>query len=201
VTDLEAAVVAIRSGELAVIPTDTVYGLACDPYRREAVELLSEVKQRSADQPIALVTATTQVLFDALPELDGRMRFVLSELLPGPYTLVVPNPRARFPWLSGSRPDTLGVRVPAVEGVAHTVLETLEAVAATSANVHGERDPARIADVPPKIRTVAALVDGGELPGTASTVLDLTSPEPAVLREGAVAAADALAAVHRLFAK
>ena len=200
-TDIEAAVVAIRSGGLAVIPTDTVYGLACDPYRREAVELLSEVKQRSLDQPIALVAGSVEVLFDALPELDGRVRFVLSELLPGPYTIVVPNPAARFPWLSGSRPNTLGVRVPAVAGVARTVLETLEAVAATSANLHGGRDPARIAEVPPEISTVAALVDGGELAGTPSTVLDLASPEPVVLREGAVAAADALAAVHRLLAK
>ncbi len=200
-TDIEDAVVAIRSGGLAVIPTDTVYGLACDPYRREAVELLSEVKQRSADQPIALVAGSVEALFDALPEIDGRMRFVLGELLPGPYTLVVPNPRARFPWLAGSRPDTLGVRVPAVGGVANTVFEILGVLAATSANLHGERDPARIADVPPEIRAVAAVVDGGELPGTASTVLDLASREPAVLREGAVATADALAAVHRLFAK
>ena len=200
-TEIEAAVVAIRTGGLAVIPTDTVYGLACDPYRREAVELLSGVKQRSADQPIALVAGSVEVLFDVLPELDGRARFVVGELLPGPYTLVMPDPRARFPWLSGSRPNTLGVRVPAVEGVARTVLEILGALAATSANLHGGRDPARIADVPPEIRTVAALVDGGELPGTASTVLDLTSPEPAVLREGVVASADALAAVHRLFAK
>jgi L-threonylcarbamoyladenylate synthase len=201
VTDIEDAAVAIRAGGLAVIPTDTVYGLACDPYRREAVELLSEVKQRSADQPIALVAGSVEALFDALPEIDGRMRFVLGELLPGPYTLVVPNPRARFPWLAGSRPDTLGVRVPAVEGVANTVFEILGVLAATSANLHGERDPARIADVPPEIRAVAAVVDGGELPGTASTVLDLASREPAVLREGAVASADALAAVHRLFAK
>lgn len=198
-TEVEAAVVAVRSGGLAVIPTDTVYGLACDPYRPEAVERLSQVKRRSPDQPIALLAASSEVLFDALPELDGRLRVVVSELLPGPYTLVVPNPAARFPWLASSRPDTLGVRIPDLTGAGRTVLEVLEAVAATSANLHGGPDPRRIADVPAEIRAAAAVVDGGELPGTPSTVLDLTKSEPTVLREGAVSAADALASVHRLF--
>jgi L-threonylcarbamoyladenylate synthase len=201
VTEIEDAVVAIRSGGLAVIPTDTVYGLACDPYRADAVARLAEVKGRSPEQPIALVASSVEVLCDALPELDGRLRRVVSELLPGPYTLVLPNPARRFPWLTGSRPETLGARVPDVRGIARTLLEMLGAVAATSANVHGGGDPRRVTDVPPEIVSVAAAVDGGELAGTPSTVLDLTGPEPTVLREGAVAAADALAAVHRLVGK
>ena len=200
-TEIEDAVVAIRTGGLAVIPTDTVYGLACDPRRAEAVVRLSELKRRSPEQPIALVAATTEVLFDALPELDGHLRRVVGELLPGAYTLVLPNPAQRFPWLTGSRPDTLGARVPRLEGVARTLLEVLGAVAATSANVHGGADPRRVSEVPPEIASAAAVVDGGELPGTSSTVLDLTGPEPVVLREGAVAAADALDAVQRLLGK
>jgi L-threonylcarbamoyladenylate synthase len=201
VTDLEAAVVAIRTGGLAVIPTDTVYGLACDPYRPEAVERLAEVKGRSLEQPIALLTHSTEALFDALPELPGHLRVVTSELVPGPYTLVLPNPAQRFPWLTGSRSDTLGARVPAVEGTARVLLETLGAVAATSANLHGAPDPRRIEDLQPEITSAAAVVDGGDLPGTPSTVLDLTGPEPTVVREGAVPRADALAAVHRLLAQ
>jgi L-threonylcarbamoyladenylate synthase len=201
VTEVEDAVVAVRSGGLAVIPTDTVYGLACDPYRAEAVARLAELKGRSPEQPIALVASSVEVLFGALPELEGRLRRVVSELLPGRYTLVLPNPAQRFPWLTGSRPETLGVRAPDIEGVARTFLEILGAVAATSANVHAGADPRRVTDVPSEIASAAVVVDGGELPGTPSTVLDLTGPEPTVLREGAVAAADALAAVHRLVAK
>ena len=199
--DVDAAVASLRGGGLAVIPTDTVYGLACDPYRADAVARLSEVKGRSPEQPVALVASSVEVLFDVLPELDGRLRRVVSELLPGPYTLVLPNPAQRFPWLTGSRPETLGARVPDVRGLARTLLEMLGAVAATSANVHGGADPRRVTDVPPEIVSVAVAVDGGELAGTPSTVLDLTGPEPTVLREGAVAAADALAAVHRLVGK
>jgi L-threonylcarbamoyladenylate synthase len=200
-TQLEAAVVAVRSGGLAVIPTDTVYGLACDPYRSEAVARLAELKQRRPEQPIALVAASVDVVVDSLPELHGRLRVVLDELLPGPYTLVLPNPGGRFPWLAGSRPETLGVRVPAVTGVARTLLETLGAVAATSANLHRGPDPRRVEEIPEEIRAVAAVVDGGELPGTPSTVLDLSGSEPEVVREGAVSEPEALAAVRRLLAQ
>jgi L-threonylcarbamoyladenylate synthase len=197
-SQIDAAVIAVRTGGLVVIPTDTVYGLACDPNRQDAVERLAEVKRRMPEQPIALVAASVEILFDCVPEIAGRLRVVASELLPGAYTLVFPNPAQRFPWLTGGRPDTIGVRVPAVTGVARTVLEMLGAVAATSANLHGGPDPRRVEDVPPEIRAAAAVVDAGELPGTPSTVIDLTG-EPTVLREGVVPAAEALAHVHRLF--
>jgi L-threonylcarbamoyladenylate synthase len=77
------------------------------------------------------------------------------------------------------------------------VLDAVGAVVATSANLAGGADPRRLEDVPPEIRShVAAEVDAGELPGTPSTVVDLTAPEPSVLREGAVPAAEALARVR-----
>ena len=196
--DVDAAVVALRIGGLVVLPTDTVYGLACDPEQPEAVALLAAVKRRLPDQPIALAVASLEVLFDQLPEVPGRVRVVADELLPGPFTLVLPNPAQRFPSLAGSRADTIGVRVPDVRGIANTILETVGAVAATSSNLHGGPDPRRLEDVPAEIAEAAVLVDGGELPGTPSTVIDLTTPEPAVLREGAVPAAEALARIHRL---
>ena len=112
-------------------------------------------------------------------------------LLPGPYTLVLPNPAGRFPALGGG--DTIGVRVPVLPEAARAVLAAVGAVAATSANRHGGVDPRRLDDVPAEIREACgAAVDAGELPGVPSTVIDLTGPEPRVLREGAVAAAEAL---------
>lgn len=193
---VEGAVGAIRDGKLAVIPTDTVYGLACTPYREDPVRRLSELKQRPPEQPIALVAASVDWLLECVPELRGRAAVIARALLPGAFTLVLPNPAGRFPWLVGSRPDTIGVRVPQVEGAGRELLDLLGAVAATSANLHGQPDPARVADVPESIRSHAIVVDGGQLPGTPSTVLDLTGPEPQVLREGAVPAADALARVR-----
>ena len=134
-----------------------------------------------------------ELLLECVPELRGRSATTARELLPGPYTLIFPNPAQRYRWLTGSRPDTIGVRVPVLEGYARQVLDRVGAVAATSANLHGGPETRRLADVPVEIRAgAAALVDGGDLPGTPSTVLDLTGEEPRVVREGAVPAADAL---------
>jgi L-threonylcarbamoyladenylate synthase len=197
VSSVERAVEAVRAGELIVIPTDTVYGLACTPYREEAVRSLSELKGRSPEQPVALVAASVDWLLECVPELRGRAAAAARALLPGAFTLVLPNPARRFAWLAGARPETLGVRVPAVDGIARDFLEGVGAVAATSANLHGGSDPRSLADVPPEVLArVAATIDGGELPGSPSTVLDLTGSKPIVLREGAVGASDALGRVR-----
>jgi len=201
-SEIDAAVRAIRAGELVVIPTDTVYGLACTPYREEPVRALSELKRRAPEQPIAVVAASLDWLLECVPELPGKAGVLARRLLPGPYTLVLPNPARRFPWLTGSRPDTIGVRVPELAGPGRDVLERVGALAATSANRHGEPDPGRLEDVPGEIlAAVSATVDGGELPGTPSTVLDLTGEEPRVIREGAVPAAVALERVDATLAQ
>ncbi len=200
-SEIDDAVAAIRAGGLAVIPTDTVYGLACTPYREEPVRALGELKGRTPDQPIAVVATSVDWLLECVPELRGRAGVVARALLPGPYTLVLPNPARRFPWLTGARPDTIGVRVPDLGGPGAEVLEHVGAVAATSANLHGGVDPGRVEDVPPEIRAASVVVDGGELPGVPSTVIDLTGSEPHVSRESAVSAADALARVAEVLAQ
>jgi L-threonylcarbamoyladenylate synthase len=198
--ETDAAAAALLSGGLAVIPTDTVYGLACDPESPEAVARLSELKRRSPDQPIALLAATVSVLLERLPELAAQAA-VLDDLLPGPYTLVLANPERRYPWLTGGQAETIGVRVPELTGNARELLERVDVVAATSANLHGGQDPARVADLAPEIVGAATVLDGGELPGVPSTVLDLTGAAPQVLREGAVPAHDALARVSAALAE
>ena len=187
---LDEVVAALEAGQLVVVPTDTVYGLACRPDRELSVRALSGLKRRSPDQPIALVAASVDALAELVPELADR------RVPRGAFTLVVPNPAARLPWLAGARPDTIGVRIPDVAGETAELLARVGVVAATSANLHGGADPRRLGDVPAEIlAAVAAVLDVGELPGTASTVIDLTGPEPRVLREGAVPAAEALAEV------
>ena len=189
-SSVDRTVAAIESGEVVVIPVDTVYGLACRPDREEAVRALSVLKGRSADQPIALVAAGVDALIELIPELPP------SRLRRGPLTLVLANPARRFPWLSGARPDTIGVRIPELSGVAAEFLGRVGVVAATSANLHGDPDPRRLDEVPAEIiGRVAAALDGGELPGTPSTVIDLTGLKPRVLREGAVPAVEALARI------
>ena len=171
-----------------MLPTDTVYGLCGDPHRETAAREIYRLKQRPAEQPLALLAKDVDTLLELVPELP---RAPLA-LLPGPYTLVLPNPEQRFRWLTGSAPETIGVRVPELAGPGAEVLAAVGAVVATSANLHGGSEARTLEDVPAEIRNAAALVDGGELPGTPSTVLDLTGAEPRILREGAVPAAEAL---------
>jgi L-threonylcarbamoyladenylate synthase len=192
VSDVDAAVDAIRAGRLAIVPTDTVYGLAASAYSEAPVRRLYRAKGRQEIQPTALVAASVDMLLECLPELRGRSALIARALLPGPLTLVLPNPARRFRWLCGAAPDTIGVRVPSLAGEAHDLLSRLGALVATSANLPGGPDPATIEEVPDEIRAaVDAIVDAGPLPGTPSTVIDFTGSEPVVLREGAVSADEA----------
>jgi L-threonylcarbamoyladenylate synthase len=189
---IEEVVAAIRAGEPVVLPTDTVYGLAADAANEEAVRRLYRLKGREDAQPSGLLAADEETVYAALPELRG------FPLLRGPYTLVVPNPARRFPWLTGGRAETLGIRIPAVEGEALEVLRQVGLLASTSANLPGGPDPKRLDEVPQELRDgCGAVLDGGELPGKASTIVDVTGDEPVVLREGAVPAAEALAELLR----
>jgi L-threonylcarbamoyladenylate synthase len=196
---IEDVVTAIRDGDPVVLPTDTVYGLCADAFREEPVRRLYRLKGRGELQPTALLASDVDVLLDAVPELRARSGEIARALLPGPYTLIFSNPARRFPWLTGNRPETLGVRVPSLSGDPAAVLERVRAVAATSANRPGEPDPSAVDDIPEELRAAcAAILDVGPLPGTPSTVLDLTGPQPVVLREGAVPAGDALERLREL---
>jgi L-threonylcarbamoyladenylate synthase len=198
----DEAVAALRAGKPVILPTDTVYGLCVDAYREEPVRRLYRLKQRPETMPTALLAAELEAILDAVPELLGRAAVLARALLPGPYTLVVPNPGRRFRWVTGTTPDAIGIRVQELPSAARAVLERVGVVAATSANLHGGRDPARVEEIPDEIRSVVhAVVDVGPLPGTPSTVIDLTGTEPQVLREGAVAADEARARIARVAAE
>jgi L-threonylcarbamoyladenylate synthase len=196
--NVDTLVAAVRAGKPVLLPTDTVYGLCVNPYREEFARRLYRIKGRDDRQPVALLASDLDLLFECLPELRGRAGTIARGLLPGPYTLVFPNPARRYRWLTGSRPDTIGVRVPELEGAARQVLERVGAVASTSANDPGEAAPARLDEIPERIRAACgAELDGGALPGVASTVVDLTGSEPVVLREGAGSAERVLRTVQR----
>jgi L-threonylcarbamoyladenylate synthase len=187
-------VAALRNEEPVLLPVDTVYGLCALAASERAAANLYRLKGRSAEQPTAILAASVEDLLDAIPELPEAM---LRRLLPGPYTLVVPNPARRFSWLAGTTPGAIGVRVPELPEPTRAAVSAVGAVLATSANDPGGPSPAMLAAVPDRIRKgCGAELDLGPLPGTPSTVLDLTGPEPKVLREGAIPAAEALRAAR-----
>ncbi len=157
-------------GGVAVFPSDTVYGLACDAQDRLAVERLYRLKRRRLDKPSAVMFFSRALAIAALPELGPRTSEALQRLLPGPVTLLLPNPEHRYPLACGADPLTLGLRVPVVAPLAGVRWPVLQ----SSANLAGQPEARRLEDVPEPIRRGAdLLVDGGELPGTASTVVDL----------------------------
>jgi L-threonylcarbamoyladenylate synthase len=184
---------ALRAGKPVILPTDTVYGLCASAYSSRPTERLYTLKGRDPLQPSALLAADVEMLFECVPELRGRAGTIARALLPGPYTLVLPNPARRFRWITGATPDAIGVRVPDLPAEAGLVVGGIGCVVATSANLAGGPDPRRVDEIPQEILdAVGAVVDAGELPGTPSTVLDFTADEPRVLREGAAPAAAAL---------
>lgn len=178
-------------GGVAVFPSDTVYGVACDPGHREAHRRLCAMKRRDPRQPCAVMFFTLARALDSLPEIGPRTHAALSALLPGPVLVLLPNPAARFPLACGEEIGTLGIRVPKLDPRL-AALEQMEwPVLQTSANLSGGPDPRQVSEVPAEIRDEADLViDGGELPGTPSTVVDLRDYEFegawSILRDGAM---------------
>jgi tRNA (cmo5U34)-methyltransferase len=145
------------------------------------------LKRRDPRKPSAVMFFDLSFAFDALPELGERTREALSRLMPGAVSVLLPNPAGRFPLACGDDPSTLGLRVPVVPQLAGVRWPVLQ----SSANRAGGPDPRRLDDVPELIRrSVDLVIDGGDLPGTSSTVVDLRSYEAdgswEVVRLGAV---------------
>jgi len=184
-----------RSGGIVVFPSDTVYGLGCDPDDAAAAARLYELKGRAPDKPAAVMffaLAPALALFEAAGD---RIAAAARALLPGAVTLLIPNPQRRFEPASGPEPETLGLRVPALPDPLAELRDVSVPLLQTSANVSGASDARRLEQVPKEILDAADLVlDGGELPGTPSTVIDLRGYDGdgawAILREGAVAAGE-----------
>ncbi len=196
--DVDALGECLAGAGVAVFPADTVYGLGCDPDSEPAVRRLYELKGRPPAQPAAVMFFALDRALAALPELALPERSALRALLPGPLTLLLPNPKRRYPLACGPDPaaaETLGLRLPALcPRIA--ALATLERpLLQSSANLSGGPEARRLTDVPASIRAGADLtLDGGELPGLASTVLDLRdyarSGAWRIVREGPIGRAE-----------
>jgi len=188
----------LADGGVAVFPADTVYGLCCDPENEQAVRRLYELKGRPAERPAAVMFFALEPALESLTELGSHTRIAVQALLPGPVTLLLGNPGQRFPLACdplGTHSALLGLRVPALPGPLAALAAVRLPAAQSSANFSGGPDPQRLADVPVELREGADLVlDGGELPGIASTVVDLCEYEERggwrVVREGPLTRAE-----------
>ena len=176
---VEEAVGRSATGRPVVLPTDTVYGLCTTPLAPESLLAPEGPRAGSADRARSPPRSTS--CSSSSPSCRKRL---VRSLLPGRLTLIVPNPEHRFPLLAGSRPDTIGVRVPDSEAL-RGGSSAVGAVAATSANLTAAPTRGGSRTCRRRFASMRVVVDGGELPGTPSTVVDLTGDEPRMLREGA----------------
>ena len=177
--DLAPLTRALLDGGTAVLPTDTVYGLVCAAADERACGEVARLKRRDPAQPSSVLVATLQAA-RALTE-DAR---ALALLATGA-TVIVPNPQRRLPWLCGTTPDRLGLRVSRFDPRLEVALDEVGPLLATSANLHGGADPATLESVVAALADgVDVLVDGGRVEGVPSTVLDLNGPRPVILRAG-----------------
>ncbi len=180
----------IAAGGVAVFPADGLYGLACDPLDAAAIGRIHELKGRDDGKPSAVMYFSPLAMRELVEGLAPRTRAAAGALLPGPVTLVVANPEGRYPLACREDRARLGVRL--IDGpLAGAMCPLFQ----TSANLSGEPAPSRFEDVPAEIVAAVDLaIDGGELTGLPSTVVDLTDfdvgGEWAVLREGGLSLGD-----------
>ena len=176
----------VGAGGVAIFPADTLYGLACDPLNGEAVERIHSIKGRDEGRPSAVMYFSPLAMRELVSGLGARSRQAVSELLPGPVTLVLANPERRYPLASREVPETLGVRL-----IAGPLAGAMTPIFQTSANRSGEDPPRSFDEISERVLSGADLaIDGGELIGAPSTVVDLTELDSEgrweVLREGAL---------------
>lgn len=180
----------IASGGVAVFPADGLYGLACDPLDAAAIGRIHRIKGRDDGKPSAVMYFSPLAMRELVEGLGPRTGLAVGALMPGPVTLVVANPEGRYPLACREDRSRLGVRL-----IGGPLAGAMCPLFQTSANASGEPGPGRFADVPLRIVEEADLaIDGGELTGLPSTVVDLTSfdeeGEWAVLREGGLSGGD-----------
>jgi L-threonylcarbamoyladenylate synthase len=176
----------VAAGGVVLFPADTLYGLGCDPSNAGAIERIHAIKGRSEGKPSAVMFFVPLAMREILSTLGPRTREALGVLLPGPVTVVVLNPEHRYPLACREDPERLGLRL--IEG---PLAGARAALFQTSANRAGEPAPSRFEDVDREILAAVDLaIDGGELGGEPSTVVDLTALDGEgtweVLREGAL---------------
>jgi L-threonylcarbamoyladenylate synthase len=186
----------VAGGGVAVFPADGLYGLACDPLDANAISKIHRLKGRDDGKPSAVMYFSPLAIRELLSGLGPKTRAVASALLPGPVTLVVDNPQRRYPLACRQDLERLGIRL-----IGGPLAGTMSPVFQTSANLSGEPAPARFEDVPQSIlEGVELAIDGGELPGLPSTVIDVASIDEdgrwRILRDGALSPGDVTSALN-----
>lgn len=190
-SDLSTIVSVLKKNGLIVYPTETFYGLGANCFSAEAVKKIFVLKKRDRTKPLPVVISDRRMLDSVVREIPPVAEPFIKRYWPGPLTLIFPaNPLLPDELLGTTK--SIGVRLPAHEGLRDLVNNAGFPITATSANISGEKglsDPKKVFNT--FVGKVDCIVDGGKTKGGhPSTVIDLTSPVPRILRKGAIPASE-----------
>ncbi len=178
-------VAALRDGKIVGIPTDTLYGLAVDPYRQDALDAIFELKGRPGEKPLAILVASMDQAM-GLAQFADHALDLADEHWPGALTMILPRLPSAPDWLGHRGRRTVGLRCPDHE-VALELLEASGPLVVTSANLSGQQAALNHEEAEALFGdAVAIYLEGKAKGGQASTIVDLTAPDPLVLRQGPV---------------
>ena len=182
---IDEAVAALRNGEIVGVPTDTLYGLAADPFREDALDAIFELKGRPANKPLAILVASVEQGM-TLASFSDRALDLAERHWPGALTLVLPRLSTAPDWLGHQGRRTVGLRCPD-HPVALELLAISGPLAVTSANLSGHEAVLDDEEARSLFGEAVSLYLEGTAPGgQASTIIDLTEPDPLTLRDGPV---------------
>ncbi|MDX3005794.1 L-threonylcarbamoyladenylate synthase [Kribbella solani] len=181
-----AAVDAIEAGDLVVLPTDTVYGLAADAFKADAVQRLLDAKGRGRDMPPPVLISVVESLDALATDVPDSGRKLAQEFWPGPLTLIC-HAQGSLLWDLGETQGTVALRVPDHENT-RELLSRTGPLAVSSANKSGQPAAMDVYDAEEQLsESVAVYLDGGEVNGgQPSTIVDITGDTPRVVRLGAL---------------
>ncbi len=184
--NIATAAESVRKGRVVVYPTDTVYGIGCDPYNDSAVELIFGIKGREEGKPLPLLCSSAEVAAKIV-KLNESARMLAAKFWPGPLTIVVELADKRIAKNVTAGMGLLGVRVPDHRCALSLIERCGGVIVGTSANRSGARPPRSAQEVSESLQGFDILLDGGSTPlGVESTVVDLSGAEPRIVREGYV---------------
>jgi len=186
----QRAALELRAGNIVVVPTDTVYGIAADAFNAAATRRIFALKRRPRSLPLPVLVSRPRQAWALAASVPAAAEDLAAAYWPGALTLILPQTPG-LSWDLGESSDTIALRMPMHEGLL-SMLEAVGPVAATSANLSGEPTARAVAEIAAKFgEGVSLYVDGGPAStDVGSTIVDVSGPVPLVVREGLISVAD-----------
>lgn len=183
---VRAAADAVRAGRCVVLPTDTVYGIGCDAFNNDAVATLLATKRRGPDMPVPVLVGSWSTIQGLVREFSDTAKTLVEAFWPGGLSIVVPEAPS-LPWNLGDTRGTVLLRMPN-QPLALELLQEAGPMAVSSANISGNPPAQTAAEAKAQFGdAIGVYLDGGEAEvGTPSTIIDISKPQPVILREGAI---------------